>query len=216
MGRHSTSWCLFIPLALSAIPALAFGMPLAPAALEAPAAVSVGQTLEIRWSGVPSTAEEIELVLSLDGGRSFHLRVSDRLEGRVETWRWRVPDLPTRSARLMLRMGDRAGEHIVALSPTFEILRGGSVPRPDPGVREVLVCTGFDSCPLGATQGSMLSPDAGRFEDASETLPGSVPGPEPDLVRPPSTCTCVAHSVALPIARHLTPRPTLRSAPLRN
>ena len=216
MGRHSTSWCLLIPLALCAIPALAFGMPLAPAALEAPAAVSVGQTLEIRWSGVPATAEEIELVLSLDGGRSFHLRVSDRLEGRVETWRWRVPDLPTRSARLMLRMGDRAGEHIVALSPTFEILSGGSVPRPDPGVREVLVCTGFDSCPLGPAEGSMLSPDAGRFEDASEKLPGSVPGPEPDLARPPSARTRVAHSVALPLERHLTPRPTLRSAPLRN
>jgi hypothetical protein len=66
---------------------------------------------------------ELELVLSLDGGATFPLRVSPESTGtRTETL-FRVPNLPTPRARLGLRIGrDGKDERLGALGETFTIV----------------------------------------------------------------------------------------------
>jgi hypothetical protein len=68
--------------------------------------------------------DEMELVLSLDDGVSFPVRVVARLDAADGGTRWRVPSLPTEHARLALRAGrDGEGdtEELVAVSDSFAI-----------------------------------------------------------------------------------------------
>ena len=70
--------------------------------------VSPGATLEARWalsSSDPRVGDEAELLLSLDGGHSFPLRVSREVFPESGRAVWRVPSLPSSHARLALRTG---------------------------------------------------------------------------------------------------------------
>jgi hypothetical protein len=92
-----------------------------------------GTVVEVDWSCGPATgeADEMELVLSLDGGRTFPVRVSGKLEPSATRIGWRVPSLATLKARLALRAGEReeGSERIRIVSSEFEI-------RPDPSSPE--------------------------------------------------------------------------------
>jgi hypothetical protein len=68
--------------------------------------------------------DEMELVLSLDGGATFPLRVSRGLEPVAQTVRWTVPNLPTSRARLALRQGRcrrHDSEEVTIVGPAFAI-----------------------------------------------------------------------------------------------
>ncbi len=52
---------------------VAFSSPRAGASLRA------GDEVEVRWTGVPSDAEEMELLLSLDGGKRIALRLTSEI-----------------------------------------------------------------------------------------------------------------------------------------
>ncbi len=68
-----------------------------------------GSIVRVSWSpGAAREFDEMELILSLDGGRSFPLRVTGALSTATDSLLWRVPRLPTTRARLALRSG--AGE----------------------------------------------------------------------------------------------------------
>ncbi len=87
-----------------------------------------GSTVTVEWSKGAMPGDEVgemELVLSLDGGRSFDVRVSGEIEPDVGRIDWRVPSLPARHARLALRTGNgtRDSEAIRIVSAEFEILR---------------------------------------------------------------------------------------------
>ena len=61
-----------------------------------PPRVVAGSRLEIAWSGLEVGAREVELELSLAGGR--WMRISPELEAREGRYRWRVPpDLDRKS-----------------------------------------------------------------------------------------------------------------------
>jgi hypothetical protein len=81
-----------------------------------PATVTAGDELVLTWSGVPEDAEELELLLSVDDGRSFKLRASPELDGSQRTWRWRVPAIAAERARLRLRFGK--GRREIELGPS--------------------------------------------------------------------------------------------------
>lgn len=87
--------------------------------------LEAGSTIEVSWAVDPDPSfEEMELVLSLDGGRSFPLRVTGEISPEVSRILWRVPDLPTLEARLALRAGsdEEPGEEtILIVSDVFEI-----------------------------------------------------------------------------------------------
>src|SRR5439155_20954032 len=64
-----------------------------PLALETPAVVSDGQELVVRMPGLPDAIHEVELELSLDGGR--WVRVSPELTAGRWVFAWRVPSVAT-------------------------------------------------------------------------------------------------------------------------
>jgi hypothetical protein len=90
---------------LAGSPAFASGRGLAPV----PAMVHAGAVIELRWSDLPADAEELEILLSLDDGEHFAIRVSPELEAHERRFRWRVPNLPAERARLRVRVGDNHG-----------------------------------------------------------------------------------------------------------
>lgn len=111
-----------------------------------------GDVVEVRWSGLPADADELELLLSVDGGSHFALRLTEELDGTAGTFSWRVPNLAAPAACIAVRMGIHGREILGPAGPLFGIaadrglagealeLRAGelwisgatsSVPRPD-------------------------------------------------------------------------------------
>ena len=100
-------------LALFALPALAAGGEMA--RLVSPSEgheMVAGSFATIEWEGLalPEHTVEWEAFLSLDGGRTWPLRVTPHLDISIRRFSFRVPDLPTREARIMLRFGDERRE----------------------------------------------------------------------------------------------------------
>jgi hypothetical protein len=85
-----------------------------------------GEIVEIRWSGVPGNADEIELLLSIDGGHHFSLRLTDELNFGSRSFLWRVPGLLTDSASLAIRAGVHGREIMSAPGPLFRLTRDPS------------------------------------------------------------------------------------------
>lgn len=108
----------------------------APAGFVSPAAgarVESGQTVAVEWnlfSPSPFGFEESELLLSLDGGRTFPLRVTREIAPGARQLFWRVPALPTTRARLALRTGsgDPDSETIRLVGQEFSIVAGPRLP----------------------------------------------------------------------------------------
>jgi hypothetical protein len=92
------------------------------------ASLHEGETVQIRWSGVPADAEEIELLLSVDGGETFSLRLTDELESTSGSFLWRVPGLLTDTASLAIRVGAHGEEIVSAPGPLFRLSHGPSTP----------------------------------------------------------------------------------------
>src|SRR5687768_2385723 len=98
-------------LAFLALPAFAAGPAEQMARLVSPAAgdeLIAGSAVTIEWEelALPEHTVEWEAFLSLDGGRTWPLRITPHLNISIRRFIFRVPDLPTREARLMLRFGD--------------------------------------------------------------------------------------------------------------
>ena len=85
------------------------------------ARLRAGSTVELAWSELPAATEELEVLLSVDGGQSFPLRVSPELDGRERTFRWRVPSLATFEAKLRIRGRLHGREVEFAPSESFAI-----------------------------------------------------------------------------------------------
>jgi hypothetical protein len=91
--------------------------------------LSAGSTVAVRWEspceGGPF--DEVELVLSLDGGLTFPVRVTAEMPPCASGFRWRVPALATTRGRLGLRVGEQGSpgpERIEVMSEPFEIVAG--------------------------------------------------------------------------------------------
>jgi hypothetical protein len=183
------------------------------ATLEVPVVVTAGQAVVLRWSALPAQVEELEIVLSLDGGSSYHVRVSPELEGREREYRWCVPDLPTRHARLMLRVGGGEGERMGAVSREFRIEHAGDAPQIELGFHEGQFWTGIE--PLHGLAGVGLARDVPRFEDLVNETPCT--SPEPGLRCAPPVVLRALGAGAVPLAgrqgRHSGAAP--REVPLR-
>jgi hypothetical protein len=86
----------------------------------------------VSWAlGVSGEREfdEMELVLSLDGGRTFPLRVTREVSPSEESVLWRVPRLPSEHARIALRTGrGEKKETIRTVSAEFTILADSEDP----------------------------------------------------------------------------------------
>jgi len=100
-----------------------------PASLSSPAPgqrLEPGTLQQFSWPhGVDRERfDEMELVLSLDGGRTFPLRLTRRIDPRSDRATWEVPALPGEHARLALRAGSEessVSEAILEVSAEFAI-----------------------------------------------------------------------------------------------
>ena len=91
------------------------------------ATLEAGSTLTLEWVPGPGLAafvgaEEWEVFLSLDGGRTYLARITPHLDLAVRRVRVRLPDLPSADARLLLRMGDERIEREQELPGRWRIV----------------------------------------------------------------------------------------------
>lgn len=97
-----------------------------------------GEIAEVAWrttdEGWLARIEEWEAFLSVDGGRSWPVRLTPHLDRGLGRYRFIVPNLPSEQARLLLRFGDERREVEVAPGAHFAIQAGFS---PDLAVRYV-------------------------------------------------------------------------------
>ncbi|MES1210848.1 MAG: hypothetical protein ABUL63_00810 [Acidobacteriota bacterium] len=114
---------LLAGLLAGAFPALGVSGPgirvLAPAA---GAELTAGQPATIAWEPTAGLeSEEWEAFLSLDGGKTYTVRLTPHLDLAIRQFSFHVPDLPTSRARLLLRFGDERREQIVEAPGVFAI-----------------------------------------------------------------------------------------------
>lgn len=84
-----------------------------------------GSTETVWLDAASPGVDERELILSLDGGRTFPVRLTGEIGPDDGTASWRVPALPTEHAILALREGgDGVDERIVATGAEFSIVAG--------------------------------------------------------------------------------------------
>jgi hypothetical protein len=91
------------------------------------ARLAPGDLIPLAWEaegGLPSEVEEWEAFLSLDGGATWPVRITPHLDVAKRQFLWRVPYLPSRAARLLLRFGDERREREVEVPGTFAIAEG--------------------------------------------------------------------------------------------
>jgi hypothetical protein len=75
--------------------------------------VIAGSTASIAWeaSNVPAGVEEWEAFVSVDGGRTYPMRITPHLEAGIRRFTWTVPSLPGAELSILLRFGDERDEH---------------------------------------------------------------------------------------------------------
>jgi hypothetical protein len=168
--------------------------------------------------------EEWEAFLSLDGGRSYSIRLTPHMDVAARQFFWRVPDLPTPAARLILRFGNERKEIEMASQGSFSIVAGSAAPEVRPGRQAFR--RGESARPNergvvawveGSRGGSGLHevfaaewPDAVRSASPAGWLYVPLLGPSPSL---PQVRAAQVGAMAEPLS--LTPPPREPHAPLR-
>lgn len=93
-------------------------------------ALTAGALVDVRWVSLcDASANEVELVLSVDGGLTFPVRLTASLPPCASEFRWRVPSLPATRARLAVRGGVKGHpetERLAFVSGQFAILSSGT------------------------------------------------------------------------------------------
>lgn len=99
------------------------------------AELTAGSLATIEWVGLdlPARAHEWEAFLSVDGGRTWPLRVTPHLDLSIRRFRFRVPGFPTKDARLLLRFGDEEREVEMEAPQRFVIVGDLRAWKPPPG-----------------------------------------------------------------------------------
>jgi hypothetical protein len=109
----------------------------APVRLLAPwdgAALAAGSTAEIEWAPLDafhrlSRTEEWEAFLSLDGGKTYPVRITPHLDQDLRRFRFQVPPVPAADVRILLRFGDERRETVAELPQRFSIAPSPLMPR---------------------------------------------------------------------------------------
>lgn len=100
------------------------------------AELAAGALAMLEWEdsgdGLRERITEWEAFLSLDGGRTWPLRLTPHLEIGLRRFSFRVPAFPSSDARLLLRFGDEREETEVEIPGSFVIVPGGDWAVLDP------------------------------------------------------------------------------------
>jgi hypothetical protein len=90
--------------------------------------VRAGDVVEISWTRVPADVDEFEILLSVDGGKTFSLRLTSMMDPTATSYSWRVPNLPTGAACLRLRVGIDEREELLRPGSPFSVLGDTEAP----------------------------------------------------------------------------------------
>jgi hypothetical protein len=90
-----------------------------------------GATAQIAWLptaefGALAGATEWEAFLSVDGGRTYPVRLTPHLDLGIRRFSFSVPDLPSEEVRLLLRVGDEQAERSLRFATRLRIVRPAS------------------------------------------------------------------------------------------
>jgi hypothetical protein len=74
--------------------------------------VLAGSTVPIVWEAgnVPAGIEEWEAFVSIDGGKTYPVRITPHLDAGIHRFNWIVPSLPGADLSILLRFGDEREE----------------------------------------------------------------------------------------------------------
>jgi hypothetical protein len=151
-GRFLVAIAAWMVVSGLALPSQAAGLP-APLGIAATDPFLAGEFVAISWNRPDVRAfDEMEVVLSLDGGRTWPVRISHDLSPETVGTAFRIPSFPASEARVGLRAGrrgERESETLVAWSAPFRI----SVPVR--GVQEALWRSGGEWRTAEAMEGQV-------------------------------------------------------------
>ncbi len=93
------------------------------------ASAVAGSAASIAWEAdnTPADVEEWEAFVSIDGGRTYPIRVTPHLDAGIRRFNWTVPSLPGAELSILLRFGDERQERPFAFPVRMRIT--GSLPR---------------------------------------------------------------------------------------
>ncbi|HKI01994.1 MAG TPA: hypothetical protein VKK31_08445 [Thermoanaerobaculia bacterium] len=123
LRRASGPLLLLLTLAAASRPVPASAAPLLTAPREG-VELRAGSLAAVAWEDAPPEAVEWEAFLSLDGGRSYPLRITPHLDLSIRRFHFQVPAFPTRDGRILLRFGDERREVEVETPQRFSIVPG--------------------------------------------------------------------------------------------
>ena len=193
-------------------------------------ALAPGAVVEVRWAslcdvargGEKSEIDEAEVVLSLDGGRTFPIRVTPELHPCSTRFLWTVPALPTVHARLALRAGSEqrdATETLEILSGEFRILSDpdGRVEKLRRHVNEWWIPPPPAALTAEDLLGRSMSPANGRVSAPVSSFDAAVPSTSSSTFRPSRAAAfgLVAVSASGSSVPSFPTRPSGSSTPLR-
>ena len=140
--------------------------------------VHAGQVVDLSWSAADSISE-LEILLSVDGGRHYVECISPSLDPRRSHFVWRVPDLGNRVLRMRIRF-NRGGREIEG-APTPPLLalstRGGPEPLALPsatGERAPRQDSGRTEMPVGRSPETQPTTSP-RFDDGGKAQTAASP-----------------------------------------
>jgi len=82
-----------------------------------------GSDATVAWNAsmLPAHADEWEAFLSIDGGRTYAVRITPHLDRALRTFTFRVPNVASSDVRLLLRVGDESDETRIEFPQSFSI-----------------------------------------------------------------------------------------------
>ena len=179
--------------------------------------------LQVVWSAPcedRAGTSETELVLSLDGGLTFPVRISSEMGACATSFRWQVPALETAHARLALRAGageESDNERLELVSEEFAIVVGKADDSEVliQGARELWTSqavsgAGDEEFPSESMAGGaperLVAPDSWT-EISNPDPPGAAPPPASSSSSPKTESLSVPTAVRPPAGRGTRPTP---------
>ena len=133
--------------------------------LDLPGSVHAGDRIDLRWRDLPPEVREVELEVSLAGGR--WVRISPEIVAAEASYRWQVPAGLVAEAQFRLRAGGDGFERVLATSRVFAIVCDSPNPRPrSPGLDDGWLSSQCGPLPPG------VDDHAPAFHALGEPLPG--------------------------------------------
>lgn len=155
-----------------------------------------GQTVEIRFQGVPDEVDEVELLLVSGRSRRLVLRLTESLGPAAASFDWKVPALSMPDARLVLRMGLDGREVESEPSGVFAIESSGSAATASLSLRNGELWVGDDDPDRkiqDSLPGGTFTPDPTRVTAWSSASPLALPRLDPTVPAP-----CASEETAFP------------------